>query len=195
MNDKKELESEDLKEFSPFPDYVNGDFIRILSVRYAPVPDDCTDEQKNKNFENILVQESLETGKIRVKIHYKYMSESEREFLGKVAWYLDINHYISVIELTNEELQIVKKVFVLDEEGLELMFNQENYKMNIDLTKKTIMDAVDSGIIELLEPYDELPYRLRVVALNIIEDGGVKNYLIKNQVNDRLKDLINEFIK
>lgn len=65
----------------------------------------------------------------------------------------------------------------------------------IDYCENEINKAVESGIIELLKPYDEMPIRLRVVTSRIIEDGGVQNHLNKHFTTDRLKDLINEFLK
>lgn len=67
--------------------------------------------------------------------------------------------------------------------------------MDIDFAKKRIMDAANSGIIELLQPYDEFPIRLRVITISIIEEGGVEKYIAKKYTTDRLKELIYSFLK
>lgn len=65
----------------------------------------------------------------------------------------------------------------------------------IDFTEKTIMNAANSGIIELLQPYDEFPMRLRAITLSIIDEGGVEKYMAKKHTTDRLKGLIYDFLK
>jgi uncharacterized FlgJ-related protein len=64
-----------------------------------------------------------------------------------------------------------------------------------DYREKAINEAIESGIIELLEPYSELPERYKNVLTRIIDEGGVEKYCKRTHVNDRLKSDIRTFVK
>ncbi len=65
----------------------------------------------------------------------------------------------------------------------------------IDYREKEVSDAINAGIIELLEPYSELPERYKNVLLGIIGEGGVEKYCKRTHVNNKLKSMIKSFVK
>jgi hypothetical protein len=72
----------------------------------------------------------------------------------------------------------------------------KNNKMNtIDYREKEVNEAIESGIIELLEPYSELPERYKNVLMGIISEGGVEKYFKRTHVNDKLESMIKTFVK
>jgi hypothetical protein len=68
--------------------------------------------------------------------------------------------------------------------------------MNIlDYREKEVIEAIDLGIIELLEPYSELPERYKNVLMRIIGEGSVEKYIKKLHVNSKLEQMIKTFVK
>lgn len=58
-----------------------------------------------------------------------------------------------------------------------------------------INNAINIGKIKLLQPYNDLPERYKNLLFGIINEGGVEKYFRKPHVNDKLKKVINSFVK